>query len=966
MTEPRSGRCINAGYHAKVYPPTTEDCLQSCLDLLTCKAIIYKPPIELCYLLKVHTWSCYSSTPSQGSVVSDKTCLTLSPTPLPTPITSPAPTVAPSQSPTTAPTLAPSPTPTPAPSPVTTPAPSLAPTLTPTPAPTPAPSPAATPAPSRAPTLAPSSVPASTPSPAPTAAPSPSPTTLPTLGPSPAPTLAPSTDARPSPTPEPSPVATPAPSLVPTLTPTPAPTPAPSLARTLTPLTAPTRSAAPKPVPSPTLATTLAPTPMPTPEPSLTLSPVPQPAQTATSSPVPTYTQPPALPPVQTSSPSPVHVNELVSDLREKHVKIALDLKQNMDELNSSWIRKDRPIEEEGASIIVSAIIVDAWPPTDVLYWEVSTVSETADEDIMWASVAMPPASLGAFRGTVGATFTYFEHDRLDDMRWGNQTHDVPLSVISFSIHELDLASARSSSEESVFLDEPALLTFPVRHPNPRCVYWDKETNAWSGSGLTLVQSDPTKGAVVCSTTHLSLFAVLDIFTRALVCSNIGILAQTSLEVIGHAQFPAAIFVYGMVLLHLGVLAFFLYNASREGHLYVDDCYWIALGTTEAKARKWALLAKARKTVEGALLCFGHLSSTVSREYATFMTKKHPHMFVFKRVAFRILHGTVHFHVATSLRLSSSEVQIVASGRTTNFDVFTRTAETQDEGSAEQPDGTVPTEAAVGIASPEDSRPRIIDSVRTARDHQRHDIEQNVCKAVSYHCEAIFRPSRSFWERLWLVFFATQPFLSLFHGSLRESTPLRCCKLLTQSFGALFSSALFYGVSGAVDKNSDRECSPENTVWDVLQSVVVGVMSTLISLFITVLMNVIPYRRFVVVETRAQAAKVLRKWRIMESFVWFCSLSLSAFFFFFVMAFLASVGPADANKWLLSAVASCLQVWVFVPLFLAVVYCCVVELLRDHPDLHVFATARIGGNKAVRDVGSARQRDLAPRDSEDS
>eukprot|EP00929_Paragymnodinium_shiwhaense_P052768 TRINITY_DN26428_c0_g2_i1.p1 TRINITY_DN26428_c0_g2~~TRINITY_DN26428_c0_g2_i1.p1 ORF type:complete len:1732 (+),score=232.33 TRINITY_DN26428_c0_g2_i1:157-5352(+) len=461
-----------------------------------------------------------------------------------------------------------------------------------TPAPTPVPTPAPTPVPTPSPTPAPT--------PVPTPLPTPSPTPLPTPGPTPAPTPLPTPLPTPAPTPWPTPAPTPVPTPLPTPSPTPSPSPVPTPAPTPLPTPVPTQIPTPLPTPSPTPS----PTPVPTPQPP---TPVPTPAPTPVPTPLPTPSPTP-LPTPSPPTPAPTVSKEAEARMSEGEVE-SLKLVQEAQqmEVNAKDALEQLPADNTEPVVIAdekSPVVVVAqrlpWPPlhhtpmasmggqkptgkpakNQTVFSTLKVPNSTLQVDVPMKELA---SALGdtPLRDIAIVMAVPKENESNASAATGSEEKQVPLKMAGKErgtrSHGPISVSIYSGTEKISVANLEVPIKILMSPPNgtkqasgsQKCVYYNESTSLWETAGLSLTIGHD--GELTCLTTHLTIFAVVDLVEdavwKALSCMRIELLTLGALKNILKIDWlvkPAASLVWFAVLLQVVLLV----HAARRDRQY--------------------------------------------------------------------------------------------------------------------------------------------------------------------------------------------------------------------------------------------------------------------------------------------------------------------------------------------------------------------------------------------------------------
>lgn len=168
------------------------------------------------------------------------------------------------------------------------------------------------------------------------------------------------------------------------------------------------------------------------------------------------------------------------------------------------------------------------------------TEAKVSIPESMFNAVAELAADIPGLGGEnaapVALTVTVFDDSTLQNIggEGGGTSDDGQTATVVTEVKaalNLDLSFLGGDKISVNGLTEPIALSLPVNvTPGMKCAYFDEEKKEWSTDGVTVDETAPA-GALVCLTTHLSLFgAIVQGLVATIVCSQLSLL---NLEAIG-------------------------------------------------------------------------------------------------------------------------------------------------------------------------------------------------------------------------------------------------------------------------------------------------------------------------------------------------------------------------------------------------------------------------------------------------
>jgi hypothetical protein len=212
--------------------------------------------------------------------------------------------------------------------------------------------------------------------------------------------------------------------------------------------------------------------------------------------------------------------------------------------------------------------------------------------------------------------------------------------------------------------------------------------------------------------------------------------------------------------------------------------------------------------------------------------------------------------------------------------------------------------------------------------------------------------SAGFSKRVLILFIALHPVLMLWRFHAEVPATVKFLLLGARFLGALMLSCLFFQADGSATKvDADVDCSTTGLGAQILKSVIIGLLSTLTSLIVLLILGLMQNRTFIYREKWTEAAKQtkLRTWMLLDGLLWFFGLGYSGFCILFIMAFLANVNSEARTSWAFSTFTAIFNTFFITPLATGVVFAGLATLaVRRKPEVLDKVRGKLGveGKKA--------------------
>jgi len=163
-----------------------------------------------------------------------------------------------------------------------------------------------------------------------------------------------------------------------------------------------------------------------------------------------------------------------------------------------------------------------------------------------------------------------------------------------------------------------------------------------------------------------------------------------------------------------------------------------------------------------------------------------------------------------------------------------------------------------------------------------------------------------------------QPLMTVGHFCVHRGACMRLLIFSVQFYGQLAASALFY--------STESPCKQEEFWADLLQSIIVGILSVAISVIPGCILSIFASKELQLVDDDARTRRrVLRKFCCQKAFVWITGSLLILACLAYTVMFIVSSPATRENDWLLSAVAALLMVQLVGPFCAAFCLTCLVK-----------------------------------------
>jgi len=167
----------------------------------------------------------------------------------------------------------------------------------------------------------------------------------------------------------------------------------------------------------------------------------------------------------------------------------------------------------------------------------------------------------------------------------------------------------------------------------------------------------------------------------------------------------------------------------------------------------------------------------------------------------------------------------------------------------------------------------------------------------------------------WLLALSLQPWVMVLHESIFSSAGLRAFMLICQEFGTMMLIAFFFQASGStLSTDSDDTCDQEGPWAHFVRTLAYGLVSCLLSALPAYLIFKINMRGFMVVGSKEEMQRRLKRWFFQDLAIWICGAAFIIFCTLFVATFLANVSARDSGRWSISVCITLVEYNLLLPL----------------------------------------------------
>jgi len=601
------------------------------------------------------------------------------------------------------------------------------------------------------------------------------------------------------------------------------------------------------------------------------------------------------------------------------------------------------------AVVLVAAVFVNSSDVADVVSLQVPEENAVVrvPAGVLRSAGSTVVLTLAAFNKTARASFEQEER--------GASLGGPPISI--------RLISATSLEDAALSDNLPENIEFELAAKTPdvmQCGFWDEEAGGgWSSRGLsTRLDAD---GTLICSTSHLTIFAAIFYeLVRVVECSNVHVFSDSGFENVGRgvwAYQAPALLLWVVLLAQLVLLIWAMcfdcrvYRRSRWRDIDFltsntafdrdDSCSaWIceqitrylpeesgdskaeqAVDTGGFARQRSRPLTPLKRPPRG---CCGRLGALV------------------ESVSLTITHDCAFYQVARNEKIAPYDLRDYIVG-----------------GMSEE------------LVEPSAKTPKPCNcGARSCQECTRRNIQQQGESPVGQHLMALERtmgqtanavaaaihsgyPSTverlwttsGFCRRLWDMFAALHPWVLMGQFSITIGASTRVVLLSAKVCGALMLSALFFDATGsATSIRSPSDCDMHN-VWAMFfRNAIIGILSSLLSLIPLLFILLCSNRRFVYRDQWDDRAKrgYIWCWRVQDAFMILVSMSYCGCCVAYVMAFLASIRTGAGHEWITSAIFVLLREFLLTPMALAALYATVATIvIHRRPDRDGYVKERL-------------------------
>lgn len=440
-------------------------------------------------------------------------------------------------------------------------------------------------------------------------------------------------------------------------------------------------------------------------------------------------------------------------------------------------------------------------------------------------------------------------------------------------------------------LEEPIQITLNASGTKPPetgtqmelvCMAWDEDAKSWSDKGLTTQGSPSADGALVCESTHLTIFAaVWREALMAVLCSNLNVFTEKAMMKLAGKKGEKAWYEHKVGLVYFSLCLFALCSVPLA---YRADCK----SKYPPNLKRLFVNAKPPEEAEEEK---GEEQkwSKVATEYATGFVKDNATAFG-KSILFKV--------ISKSIGICADDLAMLdALG---------------DE--------------ATGQA----------DDMAAELEDQQEEIAENL-QFVMHH-GILLRMAR--------VTKFTHPVAANFRASVALPRTVRTLMFACKLWCAMLVAALFFQTSGeAVSVEDPEECAKTATI-PLVRAIVVGCIAAGIAELVGYIEKLYPTTlKYIEGWSEKKVARQLLIWRVRYCVFIVVGLCYLLFCMLFVALFLASVTDIDKDTFVVSTLSQLAQQWFIVPLAVTLLISFVFVFVRDGNRLHRMIQNKFNLNK---------------------
>lgn len=498
------------------------------------------------------------------------------------------------------------------------------------------------------------------------------------------------------------------------------------------------------------------------------------------------------------------------------------------------------------------------------------------------AAASIPASVLEALGGDVILLLSEHGPGSLDSLAvTGQVLATAPISLTAYS-------SDGEVRREVQRLSEPIRLTLAPNRTG-RCAFWDEARGSWSAAGMT--QVDHSGPELICETTHLTIFAaIIGELLAIFECSNARVLSMETLERMTSDPFewltrPASLLIWAM--LGISVIVMFVAKAKdrrMRARLGWDDDLFLT--NHEAfdvdKHKKPETLFHKIVVARQFLAAPSEIGEYIAGECARQAT-------------------------ASSRGICADDLKLLVTIHEVDHIAHKHAGCSQ---------------SVLSVHGKESTPSLQLQSNKRFRDVV---VEQGA--ALSYETHKVIENFVVHWgggRRIVMLFLALHPWLQLTRFHLEISGASRALLIIAHLFGAMAMSAMFFENTGkgtSVDSDA-ASCGTEGWRHALVRSVLVGFISTFVSILPVLVLKVSQRRRFQ--HSLDWDAKTQRRkrccWLCGDIVLWIFGTSYILFCVVFLLAFVSSVNRDTELTFFTSATTSFVKEILISPFVTTTIY----------------------------------------------
>lgn len=572
----------------------------------------------------------------------------------------------------------------------------------------------------------------------------------------------------------------------------------------------------------------------------------------------------------------------------------------------------------------------------------------------------------------------------------GNEGAAGTTPVLASKPISVTLYGADGKPMKGVQLSEPINLTIQEkRQQGAECVFWNATASAWSLTGLTRI-TQPDTDALICQTTHLSIFAAITAgIEKTILCTQSHLLSENALKEVFRGDWylhegpltVASVLLLTLLLMALAIclerrrwkrgyrddaLFFMVFNmmdnaaaAETDTELQVAEpimprstcsCFgWIWRGLCTVVALIWCVLDPLWQEAVGAMgdawsvvvdFIQGIRELCIDVDMGSFGCF---HALLYAALAKAVL-TSVHLQAAVALNMRADDVAFLKDLRPAD----------------DKRSGLIAPACARTVSKLVEDKS--ISTIHLNRILYLANLKESVNGALELDMTRVgsckYMPLQ-----LWRLFISKNPWLRALHYSVFMPSTMEVLLLLVLFLGDSAISALFHSTDGSVQSRKGRgsaSCGVKGFWEELGKLVTIAMFTALVASVPVFILGYLRRREFrhYCDEASWSYSYQLYKWRCMDLQIWILGLAYMVFCSLYCSSFLANVSDIDKLKWTFSVLLTFgLQV-IIVPLFSAILLGALSFFGARHAGVCALCISKLAINNADNEEIEAQSADL--------